>query len=63
MTEEYRNALEDSREASKEFRVAQEQYRARTIGDAEFLAARAKYREAEALFDAAYAKEEALDLD
>ena len=40
-------------EASKVFRIAQLAYRARTIGDTEFLAARAVFTKAMTDFDAA----------
>ena len=42
----YQQALVEFRKASAEFRKAQEAYRARTIGDTEFLAARKKFQAA-----------------
>ena len=57
MTNEYKAALEKANKVSAEFRAAQIAYRARKIGDAEFLAAKAKYDASEKAFDAAYAKE------
>jgi hypothetical protein len=54
MTKEYELALEASRKASREFAEAQTAYRARNIGDAEFLAAKAKHDAACKEFDAAY---------
>jgi hypothetical protein len=56
---EYEQALEASREASAKFREAQNDYRAKRIGDEAFLKARADYKKSEAAFDAAYAAEEA----
>lgn len=58
MSEEYRIAYERSGEAIRKFRVAQQAYRAREIGDREFLAARRAYDAAMAGFDAAYAREQ-----
>ena len=49
----YDAALARSREATKAFRVKQEAYRARTIGDEEFLKARADFDAAMKDFDAA----------
>lgn len=53
---EYNAALEVFRKASATFSAAQDAYRARTIGDAEFLAARAEFKAADAVMDAAEAK-------
>lgn len=52
--EAYQTALETVREATRRFRLAQESYRARFIGDAEFLAARAAYNAASVAFDRAH---------
>lgn len=49
----YAESLEAARCASRSFAEAQRKYRAREIGDAEFLAARAKYDESSAALDAA----------
>jgi hypothetical protein len=57
MTKTYEAALEASRKASREFAIVVADYRARKVGDAEFLAAKAKHDEANKVFDAAYAKE------
>lgn len=51
----YEAALEASRVAYAKFAKVTEAYRAREIDDAEYLAARAEYAEAEKTFDAAYA--------
>ena len=56
MSTEYEKALEVSRVASKEFDLAVTAYRARKIGAAEFLAAKAKHDAAMKMFDAAFAK-------
>lgn len=58
---EYLAALETAREASRVFAKAQADYRARRIGDREFLAARAVYDESDRAFDAAFAAEDARD--
>lgn len=58
LSSEYIEALEASRIASRTFAAAQRAYRAREIGDAEFLAARALHDAALAAFDAAYDKEQ-----
>ena len=50
-------ALEKSREASKVYSAAVQEFRAHKIGDDAFLAAQSAYLKAEADFDAAYAKE------
>jgi hypothetical protein len=57
MTKTYEAALEESRKAARKFMAVQADYRARKIGDAEYLAARAEYEASEKAFDAAYAKE------
>ena len=56
---EYSLALVRANDASKTFRIAQEAYRSRKIGDAEFLAAKALHDAAQNEFDAAFAKESA----
>ena len=56
MTKTYEAALEKSREASRKFMAAQTAYRARQIGDKEFLAAKAEHDVACKEFDVAYAK-------
>jgi hypothetical protein len=61
MTAEYELALNAVREATAKFNAVTKAYRARTIGDDEFLAAKAKYNEAEKVFDVAFAKEERLE--
>ena len=53
----YALALEKSREASKVYSAAVQEFRSHKIGDEEFLAAQSAYRKAESEFDAAYAKE------
>ena len=53
---EYETAVEAARAASAIFRKAQEDYRARRIGDAEYLAARLAFKRSEVAFDEAYAK-------
>lgn len=57
MSKTYKAALEASRKAARVFMNAQDAYRARTIGDAEFLAAKAEYKKSEAAFDAAFTAE------
>ena len=59
LSPEYIVALEKSREAGRVFGIIQKAYRAREIGDAEYLAGRAIYMASSAEFDVAYAKEEA----
>lgn len=53
----YEAAYEAHNVAIKKFNVVRDAYRARTVGDAEFLAARVEYEEATKLFDAAFAAE------
>lgn len=48
---EYRTALDEVREATRKFRIAQQSYRARLIGDADFLASRDAYNAASLKFD------------
>lgn len=50
---EYIAVLQAQRAASARFYIAQKAYRARTIGDAEFLAARAEYDASEVAFSKA----------
>jgi hypothetical protein len=47
----YNEALETVREATRVFHAAQKAYRAREIGDAEFLAARKAYTDADLRFE------------
>lgn len=56
---EYEAAYTAANAAAAKFREVTDQYRARKIGDAEYLAARKEYDAANATFDDAYAKEEA----
>jgi hypothetical protein len=56
----YEAAYQAMSAAGAKFTAVTEAYRARTIGDAEFLAARAEYEAIEAVYDAAYAEREAL---
>lgn len=58
MSKSYEMAMEKSAEAIKIFRLAQSAYRARTIGDSEFIAARAKYNTAMKEYDADFASEQ-----
>ena len=51
----YENSIIKHNEAIKVFHTVRDAYRNRTVGDAEFLAARAVYDAATAEFDAAYA--------
>jgi predicted amidophosphoribosyltransferase len=57
---EYDAALDETRSSTREFQKAQDDYRAGRIGDAEFLAAKAKYEAQDNVFDAAHAQEAAL---
>ena len=57
MSEEYKAAYEKSGVAIREFTKAQEAYRARQIGDAEFLTAKAAYLLEMVQYDEAYNKE------
>jgi hypothetical protein len=54
---EYEAAVNMANAASKAYGVAVAAYRARTIGDAEYLKAHKIYMAAEAEFDVAFAKE------
>jgi ribosomal protein S18 acetylase RimI-like enzyme len=58
LSPEYQQALEASRTAGAAFTEATRRYRAREIGDADYLAAREAHDAAEAAFDAAHAKEQ-----
>ena len=51
---EYNAAIEASNAAIKTFFAVRDAYRARTVGDAEFLAAKAAYEASRKAFDAAY---------
>jgi hypothetical protein len=57
MTKEYAKALEDHSAAFRKFDAVRADYRARKVGDDEFLAAKKEYDAATAAYDAAYAKE------
>jgi hypothetical protein len=59
MTKDYEAAIKKHNVASTAFRAAQDDYRARRIGDAEYLAARKAFNDASAEFDVAFAKEAA----
>jgi hypothetical protein len=61
MTAKYESALAAMKVAQGKFNRVSENYRARKIDDAEYLAARKAYKAAEAAFDAAYAEESARD--
>jgi hypothetical protein len=56
MHPEYKAALEAVCAAGAKFQPVRRAYHARQIGDAEFLAAQAEYKAAEAAFDVAYDK-------
>lgn len=57
MTElDYSIALDALRKAAKLFATAQDDYRARRIDDAAFLAARAAFEASQQAFDAAFAR-------
>jgi hypothetical protein len=57
LSQEYQVALTESRDAAKEFAKAQQAYRAQTIGDTEFLAARKAFDVVMNKYDQAYEKE------
>lgn len=61
MSNTYKLALTKSNAASAQFRIAQQAYRDRTIGDQEFLAAKSVHDIACKLFDGAFEMEEQLD--
>ena len=52
----YEAAIKAHNEATAKFHAVRDAYRARQVGDAEFLAARKEYRAATAQFDAAFAR-------
>jgi hypothetical protein len=54
MNANYEAALKTANDAARKFRGEQIAYRNRTIGDAEFLAAKAEHDAACKVFDAAY---------
>jgi len=54
---EYEAAIEAHNEAYRTFDAVRAAHRAKTVSDADFLAARSAYIEATKLFDAAFAKE------
>jgi outer membrane protein TolC len=56
MANEYKKALDAHNAAAQAFEKVRDAYRARVIGDDEFLAARAAYTKATEAFDAAFAK-------
>jgi len=58
MTAEYELAMTAIRKATAKYNEASKAYRAGTIGDDEFLAAMKTYKEAEKVFDAAFAIED-----
>ena len=60
MTPEYELALNAVREATRKFKAVRDSYRARKIGDAEFLAAKEVYDEADRAYELAYAKEQSI---
>ena len=55
---EYEKSMQVSNEAIKNFKTATLDYRARVIGDTEYLAAKNIYDAAMAEYDKAYAKEQ-----
>lgn len=61
MSTEYAAALAAHNAAFAKFDAVRDAYRARTVGDAEFLTARAEYDAATAVYDEAFAKEAAAD--
>jgi hypothetical protein len=60
MSKEYAAALEAHNAAYAKFDAIRSEYRARKVGDAEFLAARAEYVAATAIYDEAFAAEASL---
>lgn len=60
---EYAAALEAARAAARTFAAVTADYRARKIGDAEYLAARAVSKAADEAFDVAFAKAAAAGVD
>ena len=61
MTKEYELARLKHNQACRTFAAIQSDYRARKIGDAEYLAGRTAYDESTAEFDVAFSAEEKLD--
>jgi len=57
MSTTYQAALEAANTATDTFHKARDAYRARTIGDTEYLSARAEHNKAKATFDIAFADE------
>lgn len=58
MTEEYELALTAVREATRKFKTIRDAFRAGKSTDAEYLAARKVYEEADRVYELAYAKEQ-----
>ncbi len=58
MSPEYLKAIEEHNAALAAMRKVKLDYRAKIIDDAEYLAARAVMKQADAAFDAAFAKEQ-----
>ena len=58
MSESYELALNAVREATRKFKKVRDSYRAGKATDAEYLAAKAVYDEADKAFELAYAKEQ-----
>jgi hypothetical protein len=61
MNADYKAALLAHSAAFATYRVVRDAYQARTVGDAEYLAARAKYDAATKAFDLAYEAVEAAE--
>jgi hypothetical protein len=59
MTNEYAVARDAHTVAMRKFHKIRDAYRARAVGDSEFLAARSEYEAATKIFDEAFAKEDA----
>jgi hypothetical protein len=53
---DYMKALEVANAATLKYQGAQKAYRAREIGDDEFLTAQSEYKQAEMVFDAAFSE-------
>jgi outer membrane protein TolC len=58
VSESYELALNVVREATRKFKAVRDSYRAGKASDAEFLAARTIYDEADRVYEVAYAKEQ-----
>lgn len=58
MSNEYAAALAAHNVAIAKFHAVRDAYRARTVGDAEFLAAKKEYEAATKVYDAAFDKED-----